>query len=165
VLQAWPLVNAEGQVHHAPYFGPHPEMYSEELRGVLTQPLPDARGLTAAYRASYDVKEGARRAFAAVDVMVAPTSLRPAAKIGENEVEVEGRRMNPGAAFASLTMPWNIAGLPAISIPCGFSSEGLPIGLQIVGGPFQEATVLRAARAYEAATDWHTRTAPLAVAT
>jgi aspartyl-tRNA(Asn)/glutamyl-tRNA(Gln) amidotransferase subunit A len=82
VLQARPLVNAEGQVHHAPYFGPHPEMYSEELRGVLTQPLPDARGLTAAYRASYDVKEGARRTFAAVDVMVAPTSLRPAAKIG-----------------------------------------------------------------------------------
>jgi len=160
VLQAWNVVNAEGQVHHKPYFAAHPEMYSAELRAVLTQPLPDALGLTEAYRASYDVKERARQAFETVDLMLAPTTMRPAAKIGEEQVAVEGVTLSPGAAFASLTMPWNIAGLPAISIPCGFSSEGLPIGVQLVGGPFQEATVLRAARAYEAATDWHTRRAP-----
>jgi aspartyl-tRNA(Asn)/glutamyl-tRNA(Gln) amidotransferase subunit A len=61
-------------------------------------------------------------------------------------------------------MPWNIAGLPAISLPCGFSSEGLPIGMQLVGGPFEEAIVLRAARAYEAATVWHTRAPEIEVA-
>jgi aspartyl-tRNA(Asn)/glutamyl-tRNA(Gln) amidotransferase subunit A len=54
-------------------------------------------------------------------------------------------------------MPFNIAGIPAISLPCGFSGEGLPIGLQIAGRPFDEATVLRAAFAYECATDWHRR--------
>jgi aspartyl-tRNA(Asn)/glutamyl-tRNA(Gln) amidotransferase subunit A len=156
---AWQVVNAEGQVHHKPYFGPHPEMYSDDLRGVLTLQLPDALGLTEAYRASYDVKEGVRRAFEQVDVMLAPTTMRPAAKIGEEQVDVEGIKLTPGAAFAGLTLPFNIAGVPSISVPCGFSSAGLPIGMQIAGGPFQEATLLRAARAYEAATDWHTRRA------
>jgi aspartyl-tRNA(Asn)/glutamyl-tRNA(Gln) amidotransferase subunit A len=157
--RAWQLVNAEGQLHHRPYFGPQPDAYSPELRAVLTTALPDAIGLTEAYRASYDIKEGVRRAFESVDVMVTPTAMRASALIGEETVEVEGVRMSPGAAFASLTMPFNMAGVPAISIPCGFTSEGLPIGLQIVGGPFAEGTVLRAARAYEAATDWHTRRA------
>ena len=158
--KAWQVVNAEGQVHHKPHFGPHPEMYSEDLRQTLTLPLPDALGLTEAYRASYDIKEGARRAFESVDVMLAPTTMRPAAKIGEEQVAVEGVALSPGAAFAGLTMPWNIAGLPALSLPCGFSTEGLPIGMQFIGGPFQEATIIRAARAYESATDWHTRVAP-----
>ena len=52
-------------------------------------------------------------------------------------------------------------GFPAISVPCGFSDTGLPIGLQLAGKPFDELTVLRAAHAYEQATDWHTRRPPL----
>jgi len=160
ILSAWPLVNAEGQLHHQPYFGPNPEAYSDELRAVLTTPLPDALGLTQAYRASYDTKESLRRTFESLDVLVTPTTLATASAIGEERVEVEGHALNTGAAFAGNTMPFNIAGLPAISLPCGFDSSGLPIGLQVAGGPFQEALVLRAARAYEAATDWHTRTAP-----
>jgi aspartyl-tRNA(Asn)/glutamyl-tRNA(Gln) amidotransferase subunit A len=55
------------------------------------------------------------------------------------------------------TIPCNLAGLPGISIPCGFSQAGLPIGLQILGRPFDEAKVLRAAYAYQQATDWHQR--------
>ena len=55
------------------------------------------------------------------------------------------------------TVPVNLAGLPAISVPCGFSSNGLPIGLQIVGKAFDEATILRVAHAYEQANDFHTR--------
>src|SRR2546426_383060 len=58
------------------------------------------------------------------------------------------------------TIPVNLAGLPGISVPCGFSS-GLPIGLQLIGKPFDEATVLRAAYAYEQGTEWHTRRPPL----
>jgi aspartyl-tRNA(Asn)/glutamyl-tRNA(Gln) amidotransferase subunit A len=58
------------------------------------------------------------------------------------------------------TMPFNALGLPAISVPCGFTTAGLPIGLQIAGHAFAEAMVLRIARAYEHATDWR-RTPPL----
>ena len=56
-----------------------------------------------------------------------------------------------------LTLPFNLSGLPACTIPCGMSPEGRPIGLQIIGKPFHEATVLRVAHAYEHSTDWHLR--------
>ena len=55
------------------------------------------------------------------------------------------------------TVPFDIFGLPAISVPCGFTSAGLPIGLQIVGAPFAESTVVALAHAYEQATEWHTK--------
>jgi aspartyl-tRNA(Asn)/glutamyl-tRNA(Gln) amidotransferase subunit A len=53
--------------------------------------------------------------------------------------------------------PWNLLRLPAIVVPCGFNHDGLPVSIQIVGRPFDDATMLRAARAYERATDWHRR--------
>ncbi|MBA2287681.1 MAG: hypothetical protein H0W02_19575, partial [Ktedonobacteraceae bacterium] len=62
-------------------------------------------------------------------------------------------------AFLRLTMPFNLAGLPAISFPCGFTAGGLPIGLQVVSKSFEEATVLRIAHAYQQLTDWHRREA------
>lgn len=60
-----------------------------------------------------------------------------------------------------VTMPFSLAGIPALSVPCGFSTDGLPLALQIAGRPFDEATVLRAGDAYQRATDWHTRKPPL----
>ena len=59
------------------------------------------------------------------------------------------------------TSPFNVAGVPALSINCGFTSDGLPVGLQLVGRPFDEPTVLRAAYAYEQTTEWHTRRPPV----
>jgi aspartyl-tRNA(Asn)/glutamyl-tRNA(Gln) amidotransferase subunit A len=161
VISAWRLVNVESRLLHAPYLEQTPESYSEELRAILLQPLPEPLDLAAAYRASYDIKEAVRRVLETVDVLVAPTTMRPASRIGEDPVEIEGIKLSTGAAFASLTMPFNIAGVPAISLPCGLSAEGLPIGLQIAGRPFDEPTVLRAAHAYECATDWHRRLPPI----
>jgi Asp-tRNA(Asn)/Glu-tRNA(Gln) amidotransferase A subunit family amidase len=57
--------------------------------------------------------------------------------------------------------PYNVLGIPAVSVPCGFSSGGLPIGLQVAAGPFEEPLVLRIARAYERATPWHDEHPPL----
>jgi aspartyl-tRNA(Asn)/glutamyl-tRNA(Gln) amidotransferase subunit A len=61
------------------------------------------------------------------------------------------------ATLTAYTSPFNLTGLPAISIPCGFDARGLPIGLQLVARPWAEARLLRVARAYERATSWHER--------
>ena len=86
------------------------------------------------------------------DVIAGPTSPTTAFKIGE-------RSSDPLAMYLAdiYTIGANLAGLPGVSIPCGFSKAGLPIGLQLLAGPFEEEKLLRAARMYERATDWHTR--------
>jgi aspartyl-tRNA(Asn)/glutamyl-tRNA(Gln) amidotransferase subunit A len=66
------------------------------------------------------------------------------------------------ATLIRFTRPFNLTGHPAASVPCGFTAEGLPMGLQIIGRPFDEVTVLRVADAYQRITDWHTRRPPLA---
>jgi len=98
------------------------------------------------------IKEDFDRAFASCDVMMGPTSPVPAFKIGE-------RIDDPLAMYLVdiYTISCNLAGLPGISIPCGFTQAGLPIGLQILAPPFQEEKLLRVARMHERATDWHQR--------
>jgi aspartyl-tRNA(Asn)/glutamyl-tRNA(Gln) amidotransferase subunit A len=95
-------------------------------------------------------------AFRHVDVIVAPTAPTPAFKIGE-------KTDDPLQMYLSdvFTVPVNLAGLPGISVPCGFNSAGLPIGLQIIGKPFDEETILRVAHAFEQHTDYHRRKPPL----
>ena len=97
-------------------------------------------------------------ALADHDVLITPTSPSVAFRLGE-------KTSDPLAMYLSdlFTIPVNIAGLPGLSVPCGFS-EGLPVGLQLIGRPFEEGTLLRAAHAYAAITDWHTRRPPPVVA-
>ncbi len=91
-------------------------------------------------------------AFREVDVLLGPTSPTPAFKLGE-------RTANPLAMYLSdiYTITANLAGIPGISIPCGLTKANLPIGLQLLAAPFAEDTLLRTARVFERATDWHTR--------
>jgi aspartyl-tRNA(Asn)/glutamyl-tRNA(Gln) amidotransferase subunit A len=91
------------------------------------------------------------RAFEQFDVLVTPTSPTVAFKIGEKSDDPIAMKLADVC-----TLPINMAGIPAISLPCGFV-DGLPVGLQIIGKPFAEETLFRAAFAYEQATDWHTR--------
>ncbi len=90
--------------------------------------------------------------FQDVDVLVSPVMPTPAFQLGE-------RLEDPLQMYLSdaYTIPASLAGLPAISIPCGFSGQGLPIGLQLMGRPFEESMVLRVAYAYEQATNWRTK--------
>ena len=89
------------------------------------------------------------------DLLLAPTMAIGAPRLGERTVSV-GNRQEPALALLSrLTRPFNITGAPTVSVPCGFTSSGMPMGIQIAGRAFDEATVLRAANAYEQATDWH----------
>jgi aspartyl-tRNA(Asn)/glutamyl-tRNA(Gln) amidotransferase subunit A len=90
-------------------------------------------------------------AFAKVDLIVAPTTPNVAFKHGEKE--------DPLSMYLNdtFTIPGNLSGIPGVSVPCGFSAAGLPIGLQVLGRPLDEARVLRAAYAYEQATTWRSR--------
>ena len=102
------------------------------------------------------IKQDFDTAFAACDVILSPTSPTTAFRIGE--------KMNdPLAMYLSdiFTIPANMAGIPAISVPCGFDSGKLPVGLQLMAKPFAEETLLRAAYAYEQNTPWHNERASL----
>jgi aspartyl-tRNA(Asn)/glutamyl-tRNA(Gln) amidotransferase subunit A len=98
------------------------------------------------------VKKDYDAAFQACDVVMGPTTPTAAFKVGEKSDD-------PLAMYLSdvYTVSANLAGLPGLSIPCGFTKTGLPIGLQLLGPPFEEEKLLRIARMYESATDWHTR--------
>ena len=94
--------------------------------------------------------------FSNVDLLITPTSHLPQITIAEGAIpEIPP----PGAVPSSLrnTQPFDIFGLPTISVPCGFTREGMPIGLQITGPRFGESRVLALAHAYQQITDWHTR--------
>ncbi len=95
------------------------------------------------------------RCFQEVDVLATPTSPVAGFRLGE-------RTADPLQMYLAdvYTIPVNLAGLPGVSVPCGFNG-GLPVGLQLVGPPFDEATLLRVAHAYQQATDWHRRRCPL----
>ena len=112
---------------------------------------------TASYIQSRRELDALRRAiaktFSNIDVLVTPTTTVPPITIEE--------ALGQGVEFELIrnrnTSPFNVYGLPAISIPCGFTSKGLPIGLQIIGPRFGEAKLLAVAHAYEQVTDWHTK--------
>ncbi len=102
------------------------------------------------------IRQDFDRVFSEVDVIAAPTTPTTAFRIGE-------KADDPLAMYLSdvLTLSASLAGIVGTSVPCGFDGSGLPIGLQIIGPAFDEPTVLRAADAYQRATDWHTRRPPL----
>jgi len=97
------------------------------------------------------VQRDFQQAFERVDVIVAPTTPTAAFKTGEKE--------DPLSMYLNdvFTIPVNLAGLPGVSVPAGFTKAGLPVGLQVIGKAFDEAAVLRTAKAYEGATEWRKR--------
>ena len=95
--------------------------------------------------------------FASHDVLITPTWPSPAPRSDEMSPERQLRSV-------SFTGPWNLAGLPALAVPCGFSSSGLPLSMQIIGKPFAEGTLLKVADAYQRQTDWHLRVPPVQTA-
>ena len=111
--------------------------------------------------AGLDVQKRVRAEFDAalreVDAIVAPTVPVPAPPIGAENVEVDGEQIGVRAALVGMNRSANFTGHPAISVPCGFTRAGLPIGLQLIGRSFDESTLLRIAFAYEREHDWRAR--------
>jgi aspartyl-tRNA(Asn)/glutamyl-tRNA(Gln) amidotransferase subunit A len=143
-------------VHEAAgYFPARSADYGEEVRRRIEsgEKVPAHR-----YLAGFDVRRRLLAefdaAFQTVDVIVAPTVPVPAPPIGAESVRIDGEEIDKRRLLVGHSRPANFTGLPAISIPCGFTRDGLPVGLQLIGRAFDETTILRIAYSYERATDW-----------
>ena len=148
-----PIIQTEAASFHAEWLEQHPGGYSAELRAKIEPGLDrSAIDYIRDLQTRRAIEEEARDVLASVDVLVSPTTptTAPAIEAGD-----------PDSRLAYYTRAYNISGLPALSVPCGFDGDGLPIGLMIAGRHFAEATVCRVAHAYEQATDWSRRRAPL----
>ena len=148
---------AESYAYHAENVARTPELYQPEtLRRIrsgenisATEYIQRRRKLDQERRRAHDL-------FADVDLLVTPTMPIPAPAIADLKKNPEALRPAELALLRN-TRPFNVWGLPAISVPCGFTKSGLPIGLQIAGPHWREDLVLRLAHAYERATVWHKR--------
>ena len=141
----------EAYTYHSQWIAESPEKYQPVTRQGLIQNAADVT--LAAYvqaRRELDLlRRGIANVFATVDLLITPTVPSPPVTIAQGA--------DPTVVSIRNTSPFDVLGLPAISVPCGFTTSGLPIGLQIVGAPFAESTVLTMAHAYEQAIEWHTK--------
>ncbi|MCH8001375.1 MAG: Asp-tRNA(Asn)/Glu-tRNA(Gln) amidotransferase subunit GatA [Proteobacteria bacterium] len=145
------IIACEAAAYHAKSLRERPEAFSEELRASLELGgFYSAVDYLQAQRARRRITEAVLGAVQPFDAVLTPTSPVPATPIDDTP-------RHHGALRHRNTIPFNLTGLPAVSIPCGFTEAGLPIGLQIVGKAFDEAGILEIARAYERATDWRAR--------
>lgn len=148
---------AEALAYHAEHVEKAPQLYQPE---TLARLRTASEVTTAAYiqgRREVDLtRRTIGRAFETVDVIVTPTTAVPPPLLSAVVKDV-ATSVALGTRTIRNTSPFNVYGWPTISIPCGFSRSGLPIGLQISGRSGEDAVVLRLAHAYEQATDWHTR--------
>ena len=114
-----------------------------------------------AQRARTAYNEQLADAMDTYDLLLAPTVAVGAPGIDQEFVEVGGQQENALSLMSRLTRAFNLTGQPAISVPCGFTSDGMPIGMQLAGRMWEDPVVFRAAHAYEQATEWHTRRPPI----
>ena len=134
--------------------------YNLQLR-LLTGAILPAQAHQKAVRLRHMLRQQILDAMEKVDVLVMPTSSIPASPLPEKAgVESKEAFLEMLGGRRSFTAPFNLASVPALSINCGFTSDDLPVGLQIAGKPFDESMVFRVAYAYEQATDWHNRKPP-----
>jgi aspartyl-tRNA(Asn)/glutamyl-tRNA(Gln) amidotransferase subunit A len=146
------MTQSDGAAVHRDRLREHPEMFGEDVRRRLEA---GAKTTSTEYilarRTQTEVRRRCEELFASWDLLILPTTPVAAPAIeGYDAVERAG-------LLTPFTAPFNLAGLPALSLPCGFTGEGLPIGLQIVSGAGAEAMVLNAGYAFEQRTDWHRR--------
>lgn len=155
------LFLAEGGTVHRDTLASHPEAYCQETRLFLSLAKQvSAHAYLQAQRIRALLTDEFARIFQSVDLMVTPTLAMTAPRLNAHEIEGARGPMDVRAAMTLFTRPFNLTGFPALSLPCGFEG-GMPIGLQLVGRPFEEAALVRAAHAYEEATEWHTLRPPI----
>jgi aspartyl-tRNA(Asn)/glutamyl-tRNA(Gln) amidotransferase subunit A len=152
------IVASEALAYHAAWMRSRPQDYQPDVRerlrmGVFVNGAHYVRAQQLRALVSREIDE----ALARRDVLLAPATPLAAPVLGERETNLGDGPSDVRAALLRCTRPFNFSGHPACAAPCGFTAGGLPVGLQIVGRPFDEATVLRVVDAYQRTTDWHTR--------
>jgi aspartyl-tRNA(Asn)/glutamyl-tRNA(Gln) amidotransferase subunit A len=151
------VVRAEAYAYHAEYIAKTPELYIPETLGKLKLGAGiDGHAYIRAHRDLDRLRRSMSNVFSSVDLLVTPTTPVSPPKASDYPSTFDGTLALDGSLLRN-TRPFNMYGLPTISVPCGMTSDGLPIGLQIAGAPWEERRVLGLARAFQEATDWHTR--------
>ena len=149
------ISRSEAYAYHEPDLQSRPELYGKYTRQSLRQAaFYTAADYIQAQRVRALVKAECAQALAEVDVLITPTSINTAPTF-------EGHNPDAMLTASSFTGIWNLVGLPALSV-CGGFSRGLPIGMQIIGKPFDEPMVFKVGDAYQQISDWHTRVPELA---
>jgi aspartyl-tRNA(Asn)/glutamyl-tRNA(Gln) amidotransferase subunit A len=151
------MTQSDGAAVHRDRLKEHPEMFGDDIRRRLEDGTKtSSTEYILARRTQVEVRKRFEQFFETYDLLLTPTTPIAAPTVeGHDAVEQAGR-------LTRFTAPFNLAGLPAISIPCGFTKSGLPVGLQIVSRAWADARVLNAGYAYEQSTEWHLHVPPLA---
>jgi aspartyl-tRNA(Asn)/glutamyl-tRNA(Gln) amidotransferase subunit A len=151
------IAAAEAYAFHKPYFSRTPQLYQAMTRQRLEQAARiSAADYVNARRRMQRLRWDADRAFSSVDLLVTPTTAITPITIEAGDLDPPLPPDGIPVEFRNTHM-FDVLGLPAISVPCGFTRDGMPIGLQITGPRFGESRVLALAHAYQQITDWHTR--------
>jgi aspartyl-tRNA(Asn)/glutamyl-tRNA(Gln) amidotransferase subunit A len=147
------MVQADGAAYHRERLEKNPELFGADVRQRLEtgRDLPSGAYILAR-RKQAEVRRRSEAFFSQYDALLLPST--PISALPIDDIE---NSASQAPALTRFTAPFNLSGSPALSIPCGFTGSGLPIGLQIVSGPWQEAKVLSAGYAFEQATEWHKR--------
>ncbi len=148
-----PILAVEAAAYHSTWLRQHADRYGDDARSLLEAgALIPGTAYVQAQRLRTKIIDETRALFTEIDVLASPTSpvVAPTIEAGD-----------PKFVLARYIMDFNVTAIPAISIPCGLSDNGLPISLMLGGRHFGESALLRAAHAYEQATDWHRRRPPL----
>jgi aspartyl-tRNA(Asn)/glutamyl-tRNA(Gln) amidotransferase subunit A len=162
---SWPAVRqapvlyaislAEGAAAHEHWLRTRGESYGADVRECMRLGLlVPATAYLKAQRVRAVVSRDLARVLREVDVLVTPTAPIPAPKLDAGPGEIGAPTGALRNTLRRFTQPFNVTGSPAVTVPCGFSRDGLPIGLQLVGRPFDEARLLNLAYTYEQSTDW-----------
>jgi Asp-tRNA(Asn)/Glu-tRNA(Gln) amidotransferase A subunit family amidase len=143
---------------HEPFLVRRAADYTPEVRaGLLTGQLISGKHYLKAQRVRGLIRQEMEAALRRVDALVTPTVPIPAPRVGQTTVDLSRETIDVTWALSRLTRPANLAGFPAISVPCGLTEGGLPIGLQLIGRPFAESTILQLAYAHEQENPWQHR--------
>jgi aspartyl-tRNA(Asn)/glutamyl-tRNA(Gln) amidotransferase subunit A len=152
------IIFSEASSYYQPFLHDRGEKFGDDIRPLLEAGLFfPAVDYLKGERARRVIRREWAEVFDLVDCLVTPTTPIVATRFGQQTADLPGGPKPLVRAYLDLTLPFNLTGHPALSVPCGFSGDNLPIGMQLVGRPFAEETILRVAHHYQQGTEWHRR--------
>ncbi len=156
------VISAEAYAYHEDWLKTRAAEYGPDVRErLLVGAFVSGADYLKGQRVRRLIRDEVDQVLGGLDVLIAPTLPIAAPPVGTREADIDGRAQPVRPSLVRYTRPFNVSGHPAASVPCGFTADGLPIGMQVIGRSFDEATVFRVADAYQRVTDWHTRRPPL----